>query len=194
MRLSAKDKEFLERLRDLLDSDVVWIERTTTGQPSRSRFIGIPSSFLLASTDPRLPFGLPAAFIECLGAPGAEVRVELHNRGFTRAAESPALAPGHGDPMALLLPARVIDVRAFAFLLPPAHLHTFLSKEEGGPRFREPAFLPCFCFSSGRHPFPLQAVGVQADGSCGRSAPVPESWPVSRDPWPTSAVPRSARS
>ena len=34
MRLSAKDKEFLERLRDLLDSDVVWIERTT-GQPSR---------------------------------------------------------------------------------------------------------------------------------------------------------------
>ena len=34
MRLSTKDKEFLERLRELLDADVVWIERTAD-QPSR---------------------------------------------------------------------------------------------------------------------------------------------------------------
>jgi hypothetical protein len=29
MRLSQKDKEFLERLKQLLDQDVVWIERTS---------------------------------------------------------------------------------------------------------------------------------------------------------------------
>ena len=34
MRLSQKDKEFLERLKDLLDSDDLWIERTL-GRPSR---------------------------------------------------------------------------------------------------------------------------------------------------------------
>lgn len=34
MRLSAKDKEFLERLHELVDADVLWIERTQT-QPSR---------------------------------------------------------------------------------------------------------------------------------------------------------------
>ena len=34
MRLSGKDMEFLERLRELLDADVVWIERTAD-QPSR---------------------------------------------------------------------------------------------------------------------------------------------------------------
>lgn len=28
MRLSEKDKEFLERLKDLMDDDVLWIERT----------------------------------------------------------------------------------------------------------------------------------------------------------------------
>ena len=34
MRLSEKDKEFLERLRELMDADAVWIERTPS-QPSR---------------------------------------------------------------------------------------------------------------------------------------------------------------
>ena len=34
MRLSQKDKEFLERLKELVDTDVVWIERTSS-QPSR---------------------------------------------------------------------------------------------------------------------------------------------------------------
>ena len=34
MRLSGKDKEFLERLAELLAEDVVWIDRTS-GQPSR---------------------------------------------------------------------------------------------------------------------------------------------------------------
>lgn len=34
VRLSSKDTEFLERLRELVDADVVWIERTPT-QPSR---------------------------------------------------------------------------------------------------------------------------------------------------------------
>ena len=34
MRLSEKDKEYLERLRELVDADVVWIERTLN-HPSR---------------------------------------------------------------------------------------------------------------------------------------------------------------
>ena len=34
MRLSAKDKEFLERLRDVVDADALWIERVLD-QPSR---------------------------------------------------------------------------------------------------------------------------------------------------------------
>lgn len=34
MRLSAKDEEFLERLKELMDEDVLWVERTTD-QPSR---------------------------------------------------------------------------------------------------------------------------------------------------------------
>ncbi len=34
MRLSTKDREFLERLKELVDDDVLWIERTVT-QPQR---------------------------------------------------------------------------------------------------------------------------------------------------------------
>lgn len=34
MRLSEKDKEFLERLHELIDDDVLWVERTTD-QPLR---------------------------------------------------------------------------------------------------------------------------------------------------------------
>ena len=36
MRLSGKDKEFLERLKELLDGDVLWVERTLD---SPSRFV-----------------------------------------------------------------------------------------------------------------------------------------------------------